>query len=108
MTMMQNCVVQGTATDVQVSGENNDGFDTIDACIVDGGTGEIVDTGATITNITDDAPTIDSAYAVDHVKGVRWWAGANPVGYGGEPIADWSPSIGAVQSKAVPFHPLNL
>lgn len=40
--------------------------------------------------------------------GHKWWSGANPIGYNGEPFAGLYPDIGAVQSTHGPFHPVNL
>lgn len=57
-------------------------------------------------------PGLDGNYVVTDSTliggGVRWWSGSNPIGADGEPFADWSTSIGGIQSQEVPFHPVNL
>lgn len=40
--------------------------------------------------------------------GAKYWTGAPPIGADGEPFPSWDISIGAIQSKAVPFHPTQL
>lgn len=74
--------------------------------------------GATYTNFTKDATDLEVDPGLDASSvptndsvingGSRWWLGANPVGPDGEPLTDWTVTIGALQSTEVPFHPLNL
>ena len=40
--------------------------------------------------------------------GVKWWSGANLVGFNGEPFSDFGIDIGYIQSTHGPFHPVNL
>lgn len=42
------------------------------------------------------------------MTGTKWWTGANPQGFNGEPISDFDTDRGPNQSTNGPFHPKNL
>lgn len=91
---------------------------TTTAMNIEGGTNSVSqDDGTNTTWISNDLTSDDPGLNADGSlsdesaligSGVKYWTGENPVGADGEPIADWSPSIGAMQSRAIPFHPSNL
>lgn len=65
------------------------------------------------SDATDHDPGFNSAtYALtaDALidSGAKWWTGVPPIGADGEPFPSWDISIGAIQSKTVPFHPTRL
>lgn len=88
-------------------------------CVV-GSSGTDSTTDNDLTTIADDdlTPYMTDPAAGDYSllsgialesAGSKWWADApRPAGSDGEPFPDFGISIGAMQSKAVPFHPRNL
>jgi hypothetical protein len=65
------------------------------------------------TNGDESDPQLDANYYPTSTSpcvgtGVKWWSGANPVGYDGEPFADFETDIGAVQGKHSILHPTKL
>lgn len=71
------------------------------------------ETNGVVVSVNPFVNTATESYSL--VKGAtgqtgapKWWTGAPPFGADREPFPSWDISIGAIQSKNIPFHPVNL